>query len=83
MPKSRKRQTARRPSPPQLPVWTEDDGVHAILPGQQPSTEELEALSLRYQEQVRHSLIWDRMVEEFGPEEAERILLKFKAEVRP
>jgi len=84
MPKSRKRKPSHPSGPPSPPIWMEDDGsVHAILPGEDPSPEELEDLARRYQDKIRHSPIWDRMVQEFGPLEAERILLKFKVEIRP
>lgn len=83
MPKSRKRKISRPTPPPGPPVWLEDDGVHALLPGENPSPEELETLSRRYQEEIRGSPLWDKMLKEYGPQEAERILLKCRVEVRP
>jgi len=82
MPKSRKRKHSRPSVPALVPSWMEEDGLHAILPGEQPSPAELETLSRSYQEKIRHSLLWDQMLEEFGPQEAERILLKFRVEGR-
>lgn len=83
MPKSRKRKISRPAAPPKPPVWLEDDGIHALLPGEDPAPEELEALSRRYQEEIRQSPLWDKMLKEYGPREAERILLKCRVEVRP
>lgn len=82
MPKSRKRKRAHSTVQAMAPTWMEDDGIHSILPGEQPSPEELETLSRSYQEKIRHSVLWDQMLEEFGPQEAERILLKFRVEAR-
>lgn len=36
----------------------------------------------RYQQEIRESALWDEMVREFGEEEAERILRKFRVEIR-
>ena len=35
-----------------------------------------------YQQRIRESPLWDEMVREFGEEEAERILKKFRVEIR-
>jgi hypothetical protein len=61
----------------------EEDGLHAILPGDAPTPEEMDVLTHKYQEGIRQSPLWDRMLKEYGPKEAERLLLLCKAEVRP
>ncbi len=82
MPKSRKRKRAHPLIPAMSPTWMEEDGMHAILPGDAPTPEEMEALTRKYQEGIRQSPLWDKMLKEYGPEEAERLLLQCKAEVR-
>ena len=62
--------------------WLERDGLHALLPGPPPSPEMLDDMTRRYQQKIRESALWDEMVREFGEEEAERILRKFRAEIR-
>ena len=64
------------------PTWMEEDGMHAILPGDAPAPEEMEVLTRKYQEGIRQSPLWDKMLKEYGSEEAERLLLLCKAEVR-
>jgi hypothetical protein len=61
----------------------EEDGFHSILPGAAPPPEEMDILTRNYQEQIRQSPLWDKMLKEFGPQEAERLLLECKAELRP
>ena len=63
-------------------AWTDHDGLHALVPGEAPSPEMLDEMSLRYREQIRRSALWDQMVAQFGLEEAERLLSKFGVELR-
>ena len=64
-------------------TWMEEDGsMHAILPGDAPTPEEMDVLTRKYQEGIRQSPLWDKMLKEYGHEEAERLLLLCKAEVR-
>lgn len=65
------------------PLWLEDDGCHAILPGSPPSPEQLERASKIYQEKIRNSPLWDQMVAQFGPAKAEELLKQFRVEIRP
>jgi hypothetical protein len=62
--------------------WLDADGLHAVLPGSPPSPEDLEEATRRYQQNIRDSPLWDEMVKQFGEEEAERILLQFRVELR-
>jgi len=39
-------------------------------------------MTARYQQGIRESPLWDEMVREFGEEEAERLLTKFRDEIR-
>jgi len=60
----------------------ENDGLHVFVPGSAPSSEMLDNMTRRYQQNIRESALWDEMVREFGEEEAERILRKFRVEIR-
>jgi len=62
-------------------VWLDDDGLHAMLPGDASPQAMLDELTRRYQQNIRQSPLWDQMVEEFGAEEAERMLQEFRAEL--
>ena len=63
-------------------AWTDHDGLHALVPGESPSPESLHEMSRRYREQIRRSPLWEQMVAQFGAEEAERLLSKFRVELR-
>jgi len=57
-------------------------GLHALVPGLAPSPEALEEATRLYQQNIRSSPLWDEMVRQLGKEEAERLLLQFRLEVR-
>jgi len=60
----------------------ESDGLHALVPGSAPSPEMLDEMTRLYQQKIRKSPLWDKMVREFGAEEAERLLRSFRVEVK-
>jgi hypothetical protein len=72
-------QTKRRRQPPP-PAWLEEDGLHALLPGRPPDPQTLEAMTRRYQEEIRNSPVWDELVREFGAQRAEELLREFRVE---
>jgi hypothetical protein len=79
--KRRKRKGGQSPS--RLPLsWVDSDGFHALVAGGAPSPEALEEAGRRYQASIRKSPLWDEMVREFGGEQAERMLLEFRVELR-
>ena len=53
-----------------------------FVPGNALSPEMLDDMTERYQQEIRESALWDEMIREFGEEEAERILRKFRVEIR-
>ena len=59
-------------------MWMDDDGIHALTP-EPLSSLDLELMSLRFQEKIRNSPMWDQMVKEYGEEEAEKILKNCRA----
>ena len=70
--------------PAQAPVfaWADHEGLHTLVPGQAPSPDQLQELSLAYQEKMRRSPHWDQIVAELGPDAAERLLRQFRFELR-
>lgn len=42
-----------------------------------------ELMTKNFQKELRNSEIWDQMVDQFGEEEAEKMLKNCKAEVKP
>ena len=63
-------------------AWFDDEGLHALLPGQPPDQATLERLTQQYQQQIRNSPMWDEMVREFGAKKAEELLRQCRAELR-
>jgi hypothetical protein len=70
------------PAQPEAVAWTDDDGLHSLVPGIAPTPQQLEEMSRLYQQKIRQSPLWQEMLDEFGPAEAERLLKQFRAEVR-
>lgn len=63
-------------------VWLDEEGLHVVVPTDAPPEELLDELTRRYQQQIRNSPLWEQMVDEFGAEQAERMLKDFRAESR-
>lgn len=78
--KPRKRdQRAPKSSDIAGPVWLDEEGLHALFPGKPPSEEFLDLLTENFQRELRNSPMWDQMVEQFGEEEAEKLLKQCRA----
>ena len=71
-----------KPSAPGPVGWLAPDGIHALVPGSQPSPAMLEEITRQYQERIRNSPLWDEMIKQFGREKAEQLLKEFRAELR-
>jgi hypothetical protein len=80
--KKKKRNRRREAETAEFPLWMDEEGVHAMLPGAKPDAETLERMSRAYQEKIRNSPLWDEMVRQFGAAKAEELLGQFRAEVR-
>ena len=81
----RKRQQHKRAAPPTLPPgmsWMDKDGLHALLPGEAPSAEMMAVLGDNFRKELRNSPLPDEMVEKFGAEEAEKLLMQAKLELK-
>ena len=61
---------------------TDHDGLHSLVPGDAPTPQQLDEMSRVYQQKIRQSPLWQQMLDEFGPAEAERLLKQFRAELR-
>ena len=59
-------------------MWIDEEGMHVIGRGGQQSTEELQSMTEEYQKQVKKSPIWDKMIKEFGEEQALEMLKEFQ-----
>lgn len=82
--KKRKRnKQAQMPINTTGPVWMDEEGVHALFPGKQPPVEFLDLLTENFQKELRNSPMWNQMVEQFGEEEAEKLLKQCQAKFGP
>jgi hypothetical protein len=63
-------------------TWIEEDGIHSLIPGEEPSEEELEAMTREYQKRLRKSPLWDELVKAYGREGAEQIIQQCRMELR-
>ncbi|MCI5125147.1 MAG: hypothetical protein D3925_11900 [Candidatus Electrothrix sp. AR5] len=61
--------------------WQDEKRIHLVSKGEPHSQEELDLMTKKYQEKIRQSPIWDKMVKEFGQEKAEELLKQCKAEL--
>ena len=91
MKRERRRQAAQRsaaplheawPAQPEAVAWTDDEGLHTLVPGEAPPPEQLQDMARLYQQKIRSSPLWQEMVDEFGPEKAEEMLKDFRVELR-
>ena len=81
----RKRQQHKRAAPPTLPPgmsWMDKDRLHALLPGQAPSSELMAVFNDNVRKELRNAPLWDEMVEKFGAEEAEKLLKQVNVELK-
>lgn len=62
-----------------LPMWMDEQGMHAIVPGS-PDADTFERMTELYQQNIRNSPMWDEMVRQFGIEKAERLLKQCRAQ---
>ena len=62
-------------------MWMGEEGVHAIGVGQPPSPLETAAMTENYQQRIRNSPLWDKMVKEFGEQKAAEMLKEFKVKI--
>lgn len=84
----RRRRKGSKKEPPQqkeeaLPIkWMDEEGLHVMKEGEEPSEEELAEMTKEYQRQIRKSPMWKDMVKIYGREQAEEVLKGFRVELR-
>ena len=64
-------------------TWQDKEGVHVVSKGTPPTKEELIQLTKEYQDNIRKSPLWTEMVNTYGIEKAEEMLLQFEAKIAP
>jgi hypothetical protein len=62
-------------------MWGSEGGVNALGVGQPPSLLETAAMTEAYQQRIRKSPLWDKMVNEFGGQKATEMLKEFKVKL--
>ena len=62
-------------------MWGSEDGVHALGVGQSPTLLKTAAMTEAYQQRVRKSPLWDKMVKAFGEQKATEMLKEFRVKI--
>jgi hypothetical protein len=73
---------SREGDPIEGATWIDEEGMHLVGKGRRPSPEEQERLTEAYQQNIRKSPLWKKMITEYGKEQAEEMLEEFQVEVR-
>lgn len=73
---------SREPDHKEGATWIDEEGMHLIGKGIRPSIEEQKCMTKEYQQKIRKSPLWKKMVTEYGKEKAEEMLEEFQVEVR-
>jgi len=66
----------------EVATWMDEEGMHVVGKGRRLSQEEQERMTKEYQRRIRKSPLWDRMVKEYGKEQAEEMLNDFQVKIR-
>ena len=64
-------------------TWQDEDGFHALIPGEEPSEEKLAEMTRRYQKKLKRSPMYKMWVMEFGKKKAKELLKECRIETRP
>ena len=79
--KRKKINRKREQESPPVYTWQDTDGFHGLIPGERPSEEQVAEMTRKYQEEIRNSPLWDKMLKKFGREEAEELLKQCQVKV--
>ena len=60
----------------------DEEGMHIVGKGAPPSPEDLERMTVEYQNRVKKSPMWEMMVKEYGEKKAEEMLKEFQVQVK-
>ena len=78
--KKKERRKKENENPPSY-LWQDKEGFHGLIPGQRPSDEQVEEMTRKYQEEIRNSPLWDKMLKKFGREKAEELLKECRVKI--
>jgi hypothetical protein len=81
--KNRKKKERRDKGNGNLPIysWQDKEGLHGLIPGERPSDEQVEEMTLQYQENIRKSPYWKKIVKMVGREKAEELLNECRVKI--
>ena len=63
-------------------MWQQGNELHVMSNGKPPDAEMLEEMTNKFRAGIRNSPLWPQMVEKFGAQRAEELLLEIRTEVR-
>lgn len=66
---------------PPIYSWQDKDGFHGLIPGERPTDEQVEEMTLQYQENIRKSPYWGQIVKMVGKGKAEELLKECRVKV--
>lgn len=64
-------------------TWQDEEGFHALVPGEAPSEEKLAEMTRRYRKKLKRSPVYRMWVMEFGKKKANEMLKEIRIDVRP
>ena len=64
------------------PMWIDEQGIHAVLPGEKPDAETLERMTIDFQQRLRNSPMFVEMVKTYGQAKAEELLSQCRAQLQ-
>ena len=66
---------------PPIYFWQDKEGFHSLIPGERPTPDQVDEMSLKYQEEIRNSPLWDKMLRKFGRDKAEELLKECRVKI--
>jgi hypothetical protein len=66
---------------PDASMWMDEEGVHAIFPGEPPDAQTLERMTEQFQQKLRESPLFDGLVKKYGRFRAEELLKECRAKL--
>ena len=78
--KWKKKQRPELSDPPAF-AWQDEEGFHGLIPGERPSDEQVEEMTRVYQENIRKSPYWKKIVKLAGAEKAEELLKQCRIKI--
>lgn len=79
--KNKRKKNKRKQENPPVYTWQDAEGFHGLVPGERPSDEQVEQMTRVYQENIRKSPYWKKIVKMVGTEKAEELLKQCQIKV--